>query len=776
MSEIRFKIKQQFTGNVHHFVQSEPAYDMYEINYSHQSLVEVFYREYFDSLWPDSGNTYGEGDESVSEKPSYYIYESNPDGEQVPSLIFPDAYNYDGSDPLTTHYRQLDRWVYVSKDTLDGVIYDKWQKIEAITESEESVAYVHSWESSAKSVIYTNEIVDVEKFEMEGADLALHELATEDKISTTDIAVYVSEDDLKNIRPEYIAGGASIFGIEGAIGPRDSEAEHYIKAGVYELDTSTIYDEYGDEYLIDIDFATSNPISKGFYHIKGGAQLRGTKIKDHQLGFSENDLHLVEFENNNLIYLGDNLTPISQEEYSENYSVTDYQKGCFQSRSHGGYTVGKHNACFTMLYPITEDSHYELEFYARNIEGGVESGILFAYNPHEPQNLSLWGIFNNASTNTEPMGCEIYLASDSGRHIESNTFSAELAVTSEEQVGRYKIIYDGLKVKVYTYLAADPEVPHEIIVLDMPSDYYVALGTVDTGIIRKAIIRNTSTHYVELLDDMDSRSYYDNFGLASGITNLDYLVAIPEDLKIPKGTSKYIYDVLHPFISDELRYDEYMRIDDDLNLADFCRNYGTIVDREIEFELPSGEICNGLCVTADGIFTTKASDGTDLVLYKATIANPNMDFILSIPGTYDASTDTICGVWKIYELPRMNDGDDYCSQIECKISFRLGDTYYKNVDAAFGDGYTGQGLGASIPRDGEMESISLYAYTPGYQFPADGFNCYIDFGNSPAQAKELLGGSGATKLYSELDGISATARLAGCLIPVSEDELVTIPR
>lgn len=765
MSELRFKIKEYFYGDVYPVYVDDEHYNMYDIG---RFQVKVFYREYFDTLLPNIGNVYTGDDAAGAENPTFYIYESNPDGEQVPSLIFPDAYNYDGVEPTNIHYKHLDRWVYVSKDTLDGVIYDKWQKIEGITESEESYVYTHSWESSAKSIIYTSEIVDVEKFEMEGADLALHELATEDKISTTDIAVYISEDDLKNIRPEYIAGGASIFGIEGSIGPRDSEAEHYIKAGVYELDTSSTNDR--DQYAIDIDFAKSNPISKGFYHIKGGAELRGTKIKDHQIGFSENDSQLVSFSDLNLIYLApDGATVISKEQYLEEASVnTTY--GRFQCSSHDGYTIGSNITCFAKLHPITEDSYYELEFYANNIESGVPSGIVFAYNSSASANPCLWGVFNNSSTNTEPMGCELEIRSTSGTALDTVKFLDQLAETSRDRFGRYKIIYDGLQASIYTYRAVAPDDAYKITTLMLPSsEYYVALGIVDSGVIQNAVIRNTSTHYVELIDDMDLRSYYDNFGLASGITNLDYLVAIPEDLKIPKGTSKYIYDVLHPFISGELRYDEYMRIDDDLNLPDFCSKYGRIIDREIEFELPSGEICSGLYITPAGIFTTKASDSSQLVLYKAMKAEPDpMHF--GIPGSYDSETDTICGVWRVSQLPQMHDGRDYISQIQCVISFRLGDQYYKDVVATFVDGYSGQALGANIPGKG---STNLYSCTSGYEFPADGFNCYIDFGNSPIQAKEILA-EGATNLYSEIDGISATKRLALSLTPLSEEHFAAL--
>ena len=122
----------------------------YEINpqlikaegqFDEQDTVTVYYIE-----WVDGDNYDGlEEGENPIDKFLWYSFDSNDKGEIVPVIYKTDIY---GDEPNSPDYE--DPFYYVGTAEVDGVLYDKWRKIED--------GYL-PWDGGQKKYIYTNRLV-----------------------------------------------------------------------------------------------------------------------------------------------------------------------------------------------------------------------------------------------------------------------------------------------------------------------------------------------------------------------------------------------------------------------------------------------------------------------------------------------------------------------------------------------------------------------------------------------------------------------------------------
>jgi hypothetical protein len=235
LSNLRFKIKDEFISTTTELVSNS---------------ITVYYKEYIDSqagtTFNNIGNV-GNGYEWADGSATYYEYGVNNYETTVPVIIF--ACEKDYADA----YR--DKFYYIGTDSIDGITYDKWQKIESPDQS--SGNSNQGWTSRQKQLIYTNVIVEdlggLNKFE-----LSEKTLKTAGKWCTANIEAVL---DPAEINPEYIRSGVEVFGKVGTYGHSSTELVT-IPAGIYEL----IFNPGSDYYAKGIfNFYYCGSLYTGFY-------------------------------------------------------------------------------------------------------------------------------------------------------------------------------------------------------------------------------------------------------------------------------------------------------------------------------------------------------------------------------------------------------------------------------------------------------------------------------------------------------------------------------
>lgn len=208
MSNVRFKIKDELCSTT--------------ANRLRAGVVTIAYKEFIDQQsHPD--NIYRNGDmasEIESWQELYFEYLPNNDGCLVPVLVLPAEEVYPDL--------ERDKFYFISKATINGIVYDKWQKIESSVNNPDPV---QTWTSTAKQFIYTNVIV--EETPLNNFGLAELTLKTANKWCTADIDVKIDSAELENIKPEYLRSGVEVFGITGTYG--DAINDVIIPAGIYEI-------------------------------------------------------------------------------------------------------------------------------------------------------------------------------------------------------------------------------------------------------------------------------------------------------------------------------------------------------------------------------------------------------------------------------------------------------------------------------------------------------------------------------------------------------------
>ena len=111
------------------------------IRFDEQDTVTVYYIE-----WIDSDNYEGtQESDNTNDKFLWYGFDNNNEDQIVPVIYKTDIY---GDEPDSPDYE--DPFYYVGTAEIDGVVYDKWRKIEA-TEL--------PWDGTQKKFIYTNRLV-----------------------------------------------------------------------------------------------------------------------------------------------------------------------------------------------------------------------------------------------------------------------------------------------------------------------------------------------------------------------------------------------------------------------------------------------------------------------------------------------------------------------------------------------------------------------------------------------------------------------------------------